>query len=169
MRAGRGTGGGAAGSGRPGIGSAGGGGVGHLAFLACFLIWGGSTSPNLPGVAQVVLIDGTTNAVSAGEKDLTAPPADKPRRQGIRPATEGLPAAPSLAVIRDPSPEGPAPQSPGVVMRPGGEAPVPAPAGAAGRAHETSPRDAKDPGSGRMLAVLPSGGTAGGWSGGRER
>src|SRR4030067_416167 len=82
---------------------------------------GGATRPTRPAVAQVVLIDGTTNAVSAGEKDLPAPPADKPRRQGIRPATEGLPAAPSLAVIRDPSPAGPAPQSPGVVMRPGGE------------------------------------------------
>src|SRR3972149_3872972 len=63
------------------------------------------------------------------KKTSPPPPADKPRRQGIRPATEGLPAAPSLAVIRDPSPEGPAPQSPGVVMRPGGEAPAPAPAG----------------------------------------
>jgi len=170
MRAGRETESRAAGIGRPLIGSA----AGHLAFLACFLLWGAAAGPGLPGVVQVVLIEGTTDDVSSGEKTFAAAAAGVPRRPGIRPetertlspaspmslpppfppATEDLPTAPAAAVYRDPSPAGPAPQSTGLALRTGGEAPVPAPVGTPGRTREALPRDAKLPGGGREGAEI---------------
>jgi len=147
------------GIGPPLIGSA----AGHLALLTCFLLWGASAGPGVQGVVQVVLVEGTTGAVSAGE---AVPPASPP--PPFPPAWEDLPAAPSPTVVGDPSASGPAQRSPGLAVRGGTGEPVPAPAGASGRAHETSPRDARVPGSGGMLAVLPPAGTVGGGSGWRE-
>jgi hypothetical protein len=172
MRKRRDKGSGAAGIGRPLLGSA----TGHIVLLSFLLLAGYAAGPNSPGVVEVALVEGPALSVPAAEMGLTASVADASRRPEVRPESEMAPPPGATASTSPPPtaaalpldipPAAPVALIAGTGGGRGGERADPASSAAPAGALEMSPREAEHSGGapaveGVQPAARPYAGPAG--------